>query len=179
VIATRNLKGRHGIVVAVAVLAAGSAACTSDSTPHAKNVTSYSPAPPVHPPTGRCAEGAYRLTITPATVRPGQLATFSDTAPRSPNMASLGSWGRLGSVRSGEFVLLWNLAVIVSGQPRTPNVPAGSSIAEAGTGLLNRPSQFQAPDVAPGSYQVQVDLSVHSPNAVSRSSTLCAPLRIG
>lgn len=67
------------------------------------------------------------MTVSPATVRPGQLARISDNGPGSPAEASVANWGALGTTRSGHFVLRWNLAAIVPGSQRTTNLPAGSN----------------------------------------------------
>jgi hypothetical protein len=125
-----------------------------------------------------CFVGKYRLTVRPGSVEAGQLVTVAEQGPYEPRY-QLGtqSWGTLGTISDGQFRLLWNVAAIRPGLPHPNNIPSGSSLGLAGTGIPGLPFQIRIPRLPSGTYTIRFDYIM---NLVTRPvhHTLCASVDV-
>ncbi len=148
-------------------LATAAAACTG---------TGSSPARSAYP--DGCSK-AFRLKVSANSASPGQVLTVSAEGRLRGSNVETESYGLLGTVRSGRFVPIYNLAAIVPGL-RQKNIPVGPSEGVGGEGLGIRSFRIQVPPVHSGSYVVQFLYSVPPASAGVGPKTynLCALLHI-
>jgi hypothetical protein len=148
-------------------LATAGAACTGTGSPPSRSAY----------PRG-CSK-AFRLKVSANSASPGQvLGVSAEGRLRSPNVETE-SYGLLGTVRSGRFVPIYNLAAIVPGLHQK-NIPVGPSEGVGGEGLGIRSFRIRVPPVHSGSYVVQFLYSVPpaSANGGPKTYNLCALLHI-
>jgi hypothetical protein len=148
-------------------LATAAAACTG---------TGSSPAHSAYP---RGCSKAFRLKVSANSASPGQVLTVSAEGRWRSSNVETESYGLLGTVRSGRFTPIYNLAAIVPGL-RQKNIPVGPSGGVGGVGLGNQPFRIKVPPVHSGSYVVQFLYSVPptSANGGPKTYNLCALLHI-
>lgn len=148
-------------------LATAASACTGTGSPRAHSAY----------PSG-CSK-AFRLKVSANSASPGQVLTVSSEGRWRSSNVETESYGLLGTVRSGRFIPIYNLAAIVPGIQQK-NIPVGPSGGVGGVGLGNQPFHIKVPPVHSGSYVVQFLYSVPpaSANGGPKTYNLCALLHV-